>query len=130
MSRRELDRVHHLVLRRAGMDAVSFDADPHLGGGEGLVVDPADLGAVERVREVGAEPLDVEVVDAPADLLVDGEADADRCMVDVGMRREVRDRTHDLGNAGLVVGTEQRRAVRRDDVVALALCENRVLARA
>ena len=62
--RRELDRVHHLVLRRPGMDAVSFDADPHLGGGERLVVDAADLGAVERVREVGAELLDVEVVDA------------------------------------------------------------------
>ena len=101
-----------------GMDAVPFDPDPHLGGGERLVVDAADLGAVERVREVGAELLDVEVVDAAADLLVDGEADADRRVLDLGMRREVRDRAHDLGDAGLVVGAEQRRAVRRDDVVA------------
>ena len=62
-----------------------LDADPHLGGGERLVVDPADLAAVERVSEVGAEPFDVEVVDAASDLLVDGEADADRRVLDLWM---------------------------------------------
>ena len=107
-----------------GMDAVALDPDPDLRRGERLVVDAADLRAVERVREVGAELLDVEVVDAAADLLVDGEADPDRRMLDLGMRREIGDRAHDLRDARLVVGAEQRRPVGRDDVVARALGED------
>ena len=60
------------------MDAVSLDPDPYLGGRERLVIDAADLRAVERVREVGAELLDVEVGDPTPHFLVGGEADADR----------------------------------------------------
>ena len=73
--------------------------------------------AVERVGEVGAELVEIEEVRPPARLLVDGEADADRRPWRLGMARQPRDRRHDLGHAGLVVGTEQRRAVARDDVV-------------
>src|SRR5919197_1296114 len=63
-ARAELDRVDHLSLRRAGVDAQALDADAHLRRGERLVVDPADLGAVERVGEVRTERVEVEVVDA------------------------------------------------------------------
>ena len=70
------------------------------------------------------------MVDAPADLLVDGEADAQRRVLDLWMRDEVRDGAHDLGHACFVVGAEQRRAVRRDDVVSDACREDRVFARA
>ena len=58
------------------MDAEALDLDPHLRRRERLVVDAPDLGPVERVREVGTERLDVEVVDAPSDLFVDGEPQA------------------------------------------------------
>ena len=55
--------------------------------------------------------VEVEVVGAARDLLVDGEADADRSVRRAGIPLQVRDRGHDLGDAGLVVGPEQRRAV-------------------
>jgi hypothetical protein len=116
--RGELDRVHHLPLRRPRMDAMAADADTHLGCGERLVVDPPDLGAVQRVGEVRSECVDVEVLDAAADLLVHGEADADRRVLDLRVADEIGDRGHDLGHARLVVGAEEGRPVRRDDVVA------------
>ena len=53
---------------------VTFELDRR----PGLVLDLADDRAVERVREVGAERLEVEVVDAAPDLLVDGERDPRR----------------------------------------------------
>ena len=46
-----------------------------------------------------------------------------------GVAGEVGDRGHDLGDARLVVGAEQRRAVARDDVVADARREVRQLGR-
>src|SRR5882724_537642 len=127
--RGELDRVDHLPLRRTRMDAVALDPDADLRSREGLVVDTTDLRAVEGVREVRAEFLDVEVLDAAPDFLVDGEADADRSVLDLRASRKVRDRAHDLRDAGLVVRTKQRRAVGRDDVVPCPLREDRVLAR-
>src|SRR5262249_58049651 len=103
---RELHRVHQLPLRRTGMHAVTFDPHTHLGRGEVLVVDPTDLRSVERVREVRAERLDVEMVDATADLLVDREADLDRRVLDLRMTREIRDGAHDLRHTGLVFVAE------------------------
>ena len=64
---------------------------------------------------------------AAADLLVGRERDADRAVRDLGMRDEVRGRRDDLRDAGLVVGAEQRRARRGDDVVADLLGERRDL---
>ena len=62
--------------------------------------------------------LDVEQRRALADLLVGGEADAQRRARQVRVGRQVRDRGHDLGHAGLVVGAEQRVAAGGHDVVA------------
>ena len=45
------------------------------------------------------------------------------------MALQVRDRGHDLGNAGLVVGAEQRRPVGGDDVVADLPLQQRQLRR-
>ena len=74
----QLERVHEPPLRRAGMDADAVDREHELVGRERLRLDLAEPGAVERVREVGAERVEVEVVGAPADLLVDRERDPRR----------------------------------------------------
>ena len=58
-------------------------------GGERLAVDLAGAAAVERVGDVGAELLQVDVIDAVADLLVAGEADADRAVRNLRMRRQI-----------------------------------------
>ena len=99
-----------------------------LAGRERLDLELADTRAVERVGGLGAERLDVEVVGAAAHLLVDRERDAHR-RARLGRAAEVRDGRHDLRHAGLVVGSEQRRAVARDDVVPDARRERRLLGR-
>ena len=121
--RRRLDRVDELALGGAGMDADAVERHLQLDRRPRLVLDLADDRAVERVREVGPEGLEVEVVDAAPDLLVDGEPDARARARHLGMRDEPGDRRHDLRDSGLVVGAEQRRAVRGDDVVPDALRE-------
>ena len=101
---------------RVHVDAVDDEVGARRG--ERLVLELAHRGAVERVRADGAEALDVEERGALPHLLVGREADADRRPRELGMGREVRDRGHHLGHAGLVVGAEQRVAARGDDVVA------------
>ena len=76
--RGELERVHELALRPAGMLGAPVDGDDEARRRERLVVQLAGGRAVERVRRLGAEALDVEVVGARAELLVGVEADAQR----------------------------------------------------
>ena len=114
---RELDRVHELSLRGARMHRQPADRHPHRLRREGLDLELAEPGAVERVGDVGAERVEIEVLGSPADLLVDRERDPRGCPRSLGMPDEVRDRSHDLRDPGLVVGAEERRPVARDDVV-------------
>ncbi len=104
------------ALRRPRVDADALDREPELVRGERLDLELAEPRPVERVGEVGAEGVEVEVVGALADLLVDRERDARG-----GARRvvveEVRDRRHDHRDARLVVRAEERRAVARDQVL-------------
>jgi hypothetical protein len=73
--------------------------------------------AVDGVRGDRAEGVDGEVDDTPADLLVRVERHLHRAVRNVAVGLQVPDRGHDLRDAGLVVGTEQRRAVGRDQLV-------------
>ena len=114
----ELDRVDEPALRGAWMDAVA--ADRHLGAlrREGLRLELAEPRAVERVGDVGAEALELEERRPAGHLLVDRERDADGRARRLGVLREVRDGGDDLRHARLVVGAEERRPVRGDEVVA------------
>ena len=96
---------------------------------ERLVLQLAGLRAVERVGARGAEALDVEPRRALADLLVGREADPQRRPRQLGVRGQVRDRGHDLGHAGLVVGAQQRVAARGHDVVARLAGQHRHVGR-
>ena len=114
--REQLDRIHESALRRPRVDADALDREPELVRGEGLDLELAEPRPVERVGEVGAEGVEIEVVGALAHLLVDRERDARRgarCII----VEEVRDRRHDHGDARLVVCAEERRAVARDQVL-------------
>ena len=82
--------------------------------------------AVDRIGEVGAELLQVGLVDAAADFLVGREQDLDRAVLDLRIVRSGMRGVHDLGDAGLVVGAEQRGAVGGDDVVADLVGQRRV----
>ena len=95
---------------------------------ERLDLELADPRAVERVGGLCPERLDVEVVGATSHLLVDREADPKR-RPRLVRAVEVRDGGHDLRDARLVVGAEQRRAVARDDVVPDPRRERRLIGR-
>ena len=114
----DLDRVLHASLGEAGMGADALDRDGGAVGGKRLVLEVPGALAVHGVGEVGAEFLQVDLVDAAADLLVGREQDLDGAVLDVRVAHQELGRIHDLGDAGLVVGAEQRGAVTRDDVVA------------
>ena len=87
------------------------------GSAERLVLEFADVGAVERISAPGAEALNVEQRRALPDLLIGRERHPKRRSRQLGVSREMRDPDHDLGHARLVVGTEERVAAARDDVV-------------
>ena len=123
----ELDRVDELSLGRAGMGRAAANRHRHPRRVERLRLDLAQFGAVERVGVAGAEALDVEMVSAARDLLVDREADADRCVLELRMPFQIGDRGHDLRHTGLVVGAEQCRPVGGDDVVTDLLLQQREL---
>ena len=82
MRGRDLDRVLHLALGEARMGADALDGDGGAVGGERLVLDGAGALAVHGVAEVGAELLQIDLVDAAADLLVRREQDLDRAVLD------------------------------------------------
>ena len=89
-------------------------------GGRGVEVFKFDLterAAVHGVAVVTAELLHVETVDTVADLLVGREDDAHLAVLDVFLDHRF-DRGHDLGDAGLVVRAEERRAVGDDELFA------------
>ena len=115
---RDLDRVLHLALGKAGMGADALDGDGGAVGGKRLVLDIPGGFAVHRIGEVGAELFQIDLVDAAADLFVGREQDLDRAVLDLRIVDQEICGIHDLGEAGLVVGAEQRGAVGRDDVVA------------
>ena len=96
-------------------------------GREGLVLELAGAFAVDGVGEVRAELFHVDVIDAVADFLVGREQDLHvPCRIG-GIAGQDRHRIHDLGDAGLVVGAEQGRAVGGDDVVADLVLQRRIL---
>ena len=96
----------------------AFDGDGGAVGRKRLVLDIPGGFAVDRVGEIGAELFQVGLVDAAADLFVGREQDLDGAVLDLRIVDQEMRRIHDLGEAGLVVGPQQRGAVGRDDVVA------------
>ena len=85
--------------------------------------------AVEGVRDVGAEELQLQVLRPATDLLVDRERDAHRSRAARPDACEPRDGAHDLRHPGLVVRAQQRRAVAGDQIVTDARGELGMLLR-
>lgn len=113
-----LDGVFHSVLGETRMDRHARDDNIDAVGREGLILDMAGGLAIHRIGIIGAELLQVDLVDAAADLFVRRKEDLDRSVLDVGIIDEDLGCGHDFRQPRLVVGAEQGRAVGGDDVVA------------
>ena len=109
------------------MGADAFDGDGGGIGGEGFVLDIPGGFPVDGVGKISTELLQVDLVDAAADLFVRREQDLDGAMLDLRIVDQEMRRIHDFGKPGLVVGAEQRGAIRRDDVVADLIGKRRMI---
>ncbi len=110
--------VGELASGRAYVDHLAPELGLDRVGREALGLDLASLAAVEGVADLRAQPLDREEVHALARLLVGGEDELERAVLKLGVGEEVFGGGQDLGDAGLVVGAEERGAVGNDDGVA------------
>ena len=100
------------------MDVHPADRHHRLVGRKGFHVDLAAAVTVERVAHRGPNLLQIELVDAAADLLVARETDSHRPVGDFRVLDEPGGRFHDDGHARLVVGPQQGRAVAGDQGAA------------
>ena len=99
--------IDHLVLGISRMDAEALDVYLCRSGVEVLVLQFAEVAAVDGVGEVAPEALDVKIACAETYLLVGIEGHAYGAVGYVGIVAQVAHGLHYLCYAGLVVGTEQ-----------------------
>ena len=110
--------VAHAVLRGTGVDHLARDLHDGARGVEILVLELAELAAVDRVGKFGTELLHIEEIGTATHLLIRGEADGERSVGSVGVLVQVLHERHDLRHARLVVGAEQRGTVGHDKIIA------------
>ena len=110
---RQRQRVHHHPFRRARVDVIADDADIHRRRIEILELKFTHAAAVNGIGPAGIERRNVEMLRPFAHLFIRGEGDAD-----IPVRHLVvlqhRQRGHDLGHPGFIIGPQQRFAVGSD----------------
>ena len=110
--------IDHLALSRAWMHAHSLYCNLGRGCVEILILQLADVAAIHRVAPLTAKAVDVEVVGSHTDFLIGIEGNADLAVLHLRMGLQPYHGFDDLGNAGFVVGAQQRRTVGNDEVLA------------
>ena len=110
--------VHHLALGIARMHADTFNINLGRGGIEVLELQLAHVATVHGVGPLATEALHVEMVGTHAYLLVGVEGYAYVAVGNLLVLLQIDHGLHNLGYAGLVVSTQQRRAVGHDEVFA------------
>src|ERR1700735_410168 len=123
----DLDCVLHFALGKTGMSADALNGDGGGIRGKGLVLNISGSFAVDSVGKIGAEFFQVDLVDSATDLFVRCEQDLDGAVLDLWIVDQETRRIHDFGNAGLVVGAEQRGAIGRYDIVAGLVFKRRMI---
>ena len=111
--------VFHLALGIAGMDAAAVEGNGPVSGVEVFIFKTAQFAAVDGVGKVSAEFFDIEQGSTAACFFVRRKADANRAVLHVRMLDQIFDGADDGRDAGLVVGTEEGRAVGEQDVLTL-----------
>lgn len=113
----QIARVDHAALGVTGMDGLALKVNGCLGGVKALPLQLANGTAVDRVGVLAAKGLDVQQLGAVTDLFVWAKTNAECGVGQRGVLSDTRDKRHDLGDAGLVVGAQQRGAVTADQVL-------------
>ena len=100
------------------MDADTFYIYARAGGIEVLELELAHIASVHGIGPLAAEAFDIEVLGAHANLLVGVEGDADDAVGYLGMVAQPAHGLYDLGDACLVVGSQEGMAIGDDKVFA------------
>ena len=103
--------VFHTVLGAARMDINPMNRQGCRGGVEIFVFDLSQLTSVHRIRRIRAEGLYVKAVGSAADLLIRRKADGQPAVRQLGVFGQIGAGRENFGNAGLVVGPQQRAAI-------------------
>ena len=111
--------VQHTALCVTGMCHSAVDGDICETAVEVIIVELTLFAAVQGVREVRIELLEVEVGGTLTDLLITGEAELDCAVTDGWVGGKDGCELHDLCNAGLIIGTEKGRTIADDEILAL-----------
>ncbi len=96
---RYADRIHHLVLCRAGMHVAPLDCNLCICSIEVLILKLTDFTAVHRIGKLAPETLHVEFVRAFSYLLVRIERNAYFSVLDFRMSLQVCHGSYDFRNA-------------------------------
>ena len=122
-------RIHHHALRGHRVGRNSLDGQFGVSRIEGFPDHFSELAAVDRIGPVDRELREVELSRALfAELLVRNEADVDVAVGTIFTDHDV-ERRHDVRDGRLVVGAQNGRPVRNNDVVALIALDFRMLGR-
>ena len=118
-------RVLHLELRTARVNAGTVNRNLPGSGIEILILELTEGSAVYRIGDVRTEICNIETICTSTDFLIRCKANADFSMLYLRVRQEVLRHRHDFCDARLVVGAEQRRTIRHDEVLALQTGQER-----
>ena len=122
---RHVQGVAHPVLGRTGVDADAVERKLCGSGVEVFIFQLAGRSAIHRIGEIRAKTGDVETICAAADLFIRCKGDADAPMPQLRVRKQIFRECHDLRDAGFVVRTEERGAVRYDNIFPDAVRKGR-----
>jgi len=109
--------IDHLTLGIAWVDTDTFYIYARAGCIEVLELELAHIASIHGVGPFAAEALYVEMVGSHAYLLVGVEGDADVTMLDLGMVAQPTHGLDNLGDASLVVGSQQGMSVGHDEIL-------------
>ena len=109
----------HLELRAAWVNADTVNHNLPGSSIEILILELTEGSAVYRVGDIRAEIRNIETVCTSTDFLIRCKANADFSMLYLWMRQKMFCHGHNLCDARLIVGAEQRRTVRYDQILSL-----------
>ena len=115
----------HLELRAAWVNADTVNHNLPGSSIEILILELTEGSAVYRIGDIRAEIRNIETVCTPTDFLIRCKANADFSMLYLRVRQKMFRHGHNLCDARLIVGAEQRRAIRHDEVLAPQLRQER-----
>ncbi len=117
--RNHLQRVNHLVLGVSRMDILPLHLYLRAGGIKILILQLPFETAVHGIGELRPEALHIEEIHATPDLLVRCETQAHRSVFQFRMSHHILGSRHDFRHPRLVIGTQQRRPVGRNQRMPL-----------